>query len=81
MSTSSRNKIDTSEETGVADVRLVREKIAAQYNGDLPRHAAETNQIVEPLIEKLGLRRGVPASRTEPAPEPTAHDRKVIKIP
>ena len=60
MSADSQNKIEPSEDTGVADVRRVREKIAAQYQGDLRKHIAETNQIVEPLIEKLGLKRGVP---------------------
>ncbi len=61
MSASSQNKVDPSEDTGVADVRLVRGKIAAQYNGDLRKHIAETSRIVEPLIEKLGLKQGVPA--------------------
>lgn len=60
MSAAPQNKTDPSEETGVADVRLVREKIAAQYQGDLRHHIAETDQIVEPLIEKLGLKQGVP---------------------
>jgi hypothetical protein len=48
------------EDTGVADVRTVREKIAAQYKGDLHKHAAETDRIVEPLIERLGLKQGTP---------------------
>ncbi len=60
MNENSQDKIDPSEDTGVADVRLVRETIAAQYNGDLRRHIAETNRIVEPLIEELGLKQGVP---------------------
>jgi hypothetical protein len=60
MSSEKRNKIDTVEDSGVSDVRLVREKIAAQYQGDLRKHIAETKQIVEPLIEKLGLKQGVP---------------------
>ena len=61
MSADSQEKIDPSEHTGVADVRAVRNKIAAHYNGDLRKHVAETNRIVEPLIEKLGLKQGVPA--------------------
>lgn len=54
-----------SEETGVADVRVVRDRIASLYSGDLRRHAAETDRIVEPLIEKLGLKEGVPARRED----------------
>jgi hypothetical protein len=60
MNANSQNKIDPSEDTGVDDVRAVRNKIAAQYNGDLRKHVAETNEIVEPLIKKLGLKQGVP---------------------
>lgn len=60
MSANPQKKIDPSEDTGVADVRAVRERIAAEYNGDLRRHAAETERLVEPLIEKLGLKQGVP---------------------
>jgi len=60
MSKQPQDKIDPSEETGVADVRLVREKIALQYHGDLRKHVAETDRIVQPLIEKLGLKEGVP---------------------
>jgi hypothetical protein len=65
MNGHSQNKIDPSDDTGVADVRRVREKIAAQYGGDLRQHVAETDRIVEPLIEKLGLKQGVPAARTD----------------
>lgn len=54
MSTPTGNKIDPSEETGVADVRVVRDKIALLYHGDLRKHADDTDRIVEPLIEKLG---------------------------
>jgi hypothetical protein len=61
MSANSQNKIDPSEDTGVADVRAVRNKIAAQYNGDMRKHIAETEKIVEPMIKKLGLKHGVPA--------------------
>jgi hypothetical protein len=61
----SNDKIDPSDQTGVADVRAVREKIAAQYHGDLRKHVAETNEIVEPLIEKLGLKQGVPRQRND----------------
>jgi hypothetical protein len=60
MSTDSHDKFDPSEDTGVADVRAVRNKIAAQYAGDLQKHVAETNRIVEPLIKKLGLKEGTP---------------------
>jgi hypothetical protein len=65
MSLPAQQKTDATNDTGVADVRRVREKIAAQYNGDLQKHAAETNEIVEPLIERLGLREGLPAPSTE----------------
>jgi hypothetical protein len=61
MSEDSQRKTDPSEDTGVADVRAVRNKIAAEYNGDLRKHVAETSRIVEPLIEKLGLKQGAPA--------------------
>ena len=59
------DQIDPSEETGVADVRLVREKIALQYKGDLRQHVAETDRIVQPLIEKLGLKEGVPPKKDD----------------
>jgi hypothetical protein len=61
MSADPRSKVEPSDDTGVADVRIVREKIAAQYNGDLRKQAADTDRIVEPLLEKLGLKQGVPA--------------------
>ena len=70
MSADSQNKTDPSEETGVADVRRVREKIAAQYHGDLREHIADTDRIVEPLIEKLGLKQGIPARRVTGDQEP-----------
>lgn len=65
-------RIETSaaDDTGVADVRRVREKIAAQYAGDLRKHVAETHVIVQPLIEKLGLKQTVPA--LNPATEAAA---------
>ena len=65
MSADSYNKMDPSEETGVADVRRVREQIAAQYHGDLRKHITETNRIVAPLIEKLGLKEGIPARQDD----------------
>jgi hypothetical protein len=37
------------------------EKTAGQYHGDLREHIAQTDEIVEPLIERLGLKEGVPA--------------------
>ena len=43
------------EESGVTDVRRVREKIAAQHRGNLAEHAAESSRIAEALREKLGL--------------------------
>ena len=61
MSKPTPDRTDPSEETGVADVRLVRDKIAARYEGDLREHAADTRRIVDPLIAKLGLKEGVPA--------------------
>ncbi len=65
MTADSQNKMDPSEEAGVADVRRVREMIAAQYHGDLREHVAGTNRIVEPLIEKLGLKQGIPARQDD----------------
>lgn len=59
MSDPSRTKSDPLEDTGVTDVRVVRERIADRYNGDLRKHVAETEQLVEPLIAKLGLRQSV----------------------
>jgi hypothetical protein len=56
-------KPDPLEDTGTADVRRVREKIAAQYNGDIRRHADDTDRIVEPLLAKLGLKEGTPSRR------------------
>jgi hypothetical protein len=63
MSQPLKNKIEEAEDTGVADVRLVREKIAAQYNGDLKLHVAQTTEMIQPLIEKLGLKQGIPTRR------------------
>jgi len=63
MSQPLKNKVQSAEDTGVADVRLVREKIAAQYHGDLKLHVAQTTKMIEPLIEKLGLKQGTPARR------------------
>jgi hypothetical protein len=62
MSESNDNKttIGAGEDSGVTDVRLVRAKIAAQYDGDLRRHVTDTDRLVAPLIEKLGLKQGVP---------------------
>jgi hypothetical protein len=54
---------ETANDTGVADVRRVRERIAAQYDGDLRRHVADTDAIVKPLIDKLGLKEGVPIGK------------------
>ena len=43
------------EETGVEDVRRVRERIAAEHRGDLAAHVAETNRIAEELRQRLRL--------------------------
>ena len=43
------------EETGVDDVRRVRENIARQHKGDLAEHVAETDRIAESLSRHLGL--------------------------
>jgi len=43
------------EETGVDDVRRVRESIARQHNGNLVEHVAESNRIADTLREKLRL--------------------------
>ena len=47
------------QETGVADVRRVREEIAKQHGGDLAEHIAESNRIADELREKLRLGRVV----------------------
>jgi hypothetical protein len=65
MSASSQDKTGSSEESGVADVRHVREKIAAQYGGDMRRHVADTERLVAPLLETLGLKQGVPPKSDE----------------
>jgi len=67
----SKNKPEPAEDTGVADVRLVREKIAAQYNGDIKMHVAQTTKMIQPLIETLGLKQGIP-SRRDGRPSGTA---------
>lgn len=69
MSEPSQQIVDRSEDTGVADVRHVRQRIAAKYNGDLRKHIADTNQIVQPLLEKLGLKEGAPPTRAKPVME------------
>jgi hypothetical protein len=33
----------------------------SEYHGDLREHIARSNEIAEPLIEKPGLKEGVPA--------------------
>ncbi len=43
------------EDTGVTDVRRVRESIARQHGGNLAEHVAESNRIAEALREKLRL--------------------------
>lgn len=43
------------EETGVTDVRRVRESIARQHNGNLAEHVAESNRIADALRDKLRL--------------------------
>lgn len=43
------------EETGVDDVRRVREQIAAQHQGDLAAHVKETNRIAEQARQRLRL--------------------------
>ena len=63
MSQPLKNKVEEAEDSGVADVRLVREKIAAKYNGDLKKHVAQTAKMIAPLIEKLGLKQGTAARR------------------
>ncbi len=65
MTADLRKTPDPAADTGVADVRAVREKIAAQYDGDLRTHAADTNRLVAPLIEQLGLQQGTPPYRTD----------------
>jgi hypothetical protein len=43
------------EETGVDDVRRVREKIARQHRGDLAAHVAETNRIAGVVRKQIPL--------------------------
>lgn len=50
-----KGKTAEREQTGVDDVRRVRERIAAQHRGDLAAHVAETNRIAEEARERLGL--------------------------
>lgn len=52
------------EETGVADVRRVRESIARQHNGNLAEHVAESNRIADSLRDTL---------RLGPVAQPPAH--------
>jgi len=55
------------EETGVADVRRVRESIARHHNGNLAEHVAESNRIADELRAKLRLGPTVqPPTRTAP---------------
>lgn len=62
------------EQTGVDDVRRVREQIAAQHQGDLAAHVEETNRIAEQARQRLGLGPNVkppqpnrPGATSEPA--------------
>ncbi len=48
------------EETGVDDVRRVREQIARQHHGDFTAHVAETNRIAAELAARLHLGPVVP---------------------
>lgn len=43
------------DDSGVTDVRRVREEIARQHDGNLFEHAAESNRIASELREKLRL--------------------------
>lgn len=43
------------DETGVSDVRRVRESIARQHRGNLVEHVAESNRIANDLRAKLRL--------------------------
>lgn len=52
------------EETGVTDVRRVRESIARQHNGNLAEHVAESNRIADALRDRL---------RLGPVVQPPAH--------
>lgn len=54
--TETKTKVASSEETAVDDVRKVREQIERESGGDLRKHVEQTNQLVEELREKLGLR-------------------------
>jgi hypothetical protein len=58
------------EDTGVADVRRVRESIARQHNGNLAEHVAESNRIAESLREKL---------RLGPTVQPPAPGRELLR--
>ena len=43
------------EETGIADVRRVREAIAREHHGNLAEHVAESNRIADALRDTLRL--------------------------
>jgi hypothetical protein len=47
--------IRQTEETGIDDVRRVREQIAPEHGDDLAGHLAETNRIAEELRQCLNL--------------------------
>lgn len=52
----SKSRTEKHQQTAVDDVRAVRNAIAAQHNGNLHKHMAETNRIFEELKDKLGLK-------------------------
>jgi hypothetical protein len=55
------------QESGVSDVRHVREEIAKQHAGNLAEHVAESNRIADELRDKLRLGRIVqPPTRRTP---------------
>jgi hypothetical protein len=60
-----RTRQPADEQTGVDDVRRVREKIAKLYKGDVRRHMLDTARIVRPLMEKLGLKHVAPDAPTK----------------
>jgi hypothetical protein len=50
-----KTRKQSSEQSGVDDVRRVRERIAAQHKGDLAAHVAETNRIAENVRRRIRL--------------------------
>jgi hypothetical protein len=42
--------------TAIDDMRLVREKIAREYGGDISEHVADSRRLAKDLRKKFGLK-------------------------